>query len=280
MIRILVDSSSDYTMEEIKEHNFYFVPLMISLDGKDYRGGMDLDGERFYELLTASEEFPKTSQPSPQDYLNIFREVKESGDELICILLSSALSGTYQSAVLAKSMVDYEKIYLIDSLSVSHAVRILAEEAVKLIKEGKYADGITAELEDLKARIKVVAMVDTMEYLYKGGRVNRAAAAIGEVAKIKPLLTLTEEGEVGIWGKAIGKNKAIHHMVKQMELSGVDTRYPIYTLYTYGTENCEVFESRLEKEGWQKSRRIQIGAAIGAHVGPGAFGVIYVRKYF
>lgn len=278
MIRILVDSSSDYTMEEIKENGFGFAPLTISIAGKDYKGGIELGADQFYEIMRESGEFPKTSQPSPQDFLDIFKDAKEQEDEVICITLSSALSGTHQSAVLAKNMSGYEKIYIVDSLSAAHGIRILAEHAKRRIQEGVAAVDIAAELETLKGRIRILAMIDTMEYLYRGGRVSKAAAAIGEVAKIKPLITVTQEGAVSVWGKALGKNKAINSIFKQIEESGIDYDYPVYTLYTYGTQNSDVFDAKLEKEGYQKTSRVQIGATIGAHIGPGAFGIIYIAK--
>ena len=278
MIRVLVDSSSDYTQEEIKEKGLAMVSLMITLAGKSYKGGVDLEGDRFYELMEETGEFPKTSQPSPQDFLDIFREVKEQGDELICILLSSSLSGTYQSATLAKSMVEYEKIYLIDSLTATHMIRVLTEYTLQRIQEGVEAAVIVEKLEQLKSHVKVAATVDTLEYLCKGGRVSRATAAIGEVARIKPLITVNEEGEVSVWGKALGKNKAIGSIMKLLESKELNPEFPLYSLYTYGTENCEAFEQRLEKDGYHPQMRLQVGATIGTHVGPGVFGVVYVEK--
>jgi len=278
MIRIVVDSSSDYTIEEIKELGFGFAPLTISIAGKDYKGGVELGADTFYEIMEASGEFPKTSQPSPQDFLTIFKEAKEQKDAVICITLSSSLSGTCQSAMLAKTMADYGEIYIVDSLSATHGIRILAEHASSLIKMGMKASEIAAELEEVKGRIRVLAMIDTMDYLYRGGRVSKAAAAIGEMAKIKPLITVTQEGTVAVWGKALGKNKAINSIFKQLEENGIDYAYPAYTLYTYGTENSDVFDEKLKKAGYQTTKRVQVGATIGAHVGPGAFGIIYIAK--
>ena len=208
MIRFLVDTSSDYTVEEVKEKGMELVPLHITLGEADYRDGYDLTKDRFYELLTSNEEFPKTSQPTPQDFVDIFEDVQEKGDELICILLSSKLSGTYQSATLAKNIVEYDKIYLIDSLTATHGIRLLADHAQELAKEGKTAEEIVAALEETKSKIKILAVVDTLEYLCKGGRVSRTTAAIGEMAKVKPMITVAE-GEVAVVGKSLGKNKAI-----------------------------------------------------------------------
>lgn len=277
MIRVLVDTSADYTVEEIKAKGMELVSLHITLGETDYRDGYDLSKDRFYELLTANEEFPKTSQPTPQDFVDIFEDVKEKGDELICILLSSKLSGTYQSATLAKNIVEYDKIYLIDSLTATHGIRLMADHAQKLANEGKSAEEIVAVLEEMKSHIKILAVVDTLEYLCKGGRVSRTTAAIGEMAKIKPMITVVE-GEVAVIGKSLGKNKAIGNLLKALGECEVDERFPIYSVATLGTENCEVFEARLTAEGYSFKERLQIGATIGTHVGPGVFGMIFVTK--
>ena len=277
MIRFLVDTSSDYTVEEIKAKNMELVPLHITLGEADYRDAYDLSKDGFYELLTSNEEFPKTSQPTPQDFVDIFEEVQEKGDELICILLSSKLSGTYQSATLAKNIVEYDKIHLVDSLGATHMIRIMADHAQELANAGKTAEEIVAALEKMKSKIKVLAVVDTLEYLCKGGRVSRTTAAIGEMAKVKPMITVAD-GEVAVLGKSRGKNKAIGNLLKALGECEVDERFPIYSVSTLGEENCEVFETRLKAEGYDFKNRLQIGATIGTHVGPGVFGMIFVQK--
>jgi DegV family protein with EDD domain len=132
-------------------------------------------------------------------------------------------------------------------------------------------------LRNLKSKIKVLAVVDTLEYLCKGGRVNKATAAIGEMAKVKPMITVSE-GEVAVIGKSLGKNKAIGSILKALEGCEVDESFPIYSVSTVGTENCEAFEKKLEAAGYQYTERVQVGATIGTHVGPGAFGMIFVQK--
>ena len=228
-------------------------------------------------MLTSSEEVPKTSQPSPQDFVEAFEEAEEKGDDLICILLSSKLSGTFQSAVLSKDIVEYDKIHLVDSLGATHMIRLMADYGQELAKEGKTAEEIVAALNEMKSKIKVLAVVDTLEYLCKGGRVSRAAAAIGEMAKVKPMITVSE-GEVGVIGKSLGKNKAIGSLLKALGECEVDERFPMYSVSSVGTENCDAFEKRLTAEGYEFKERVQIGATIGTHVGPGAFGVIFVTK--
>ena len=278
MIRILVDSSSDYTMEEIKEQEFSFVPLNILISGKSYRDVVDLIPDDFYKLLISSKDFPKTSQPSPQDFAEIFEDVKAKGDEIICILLSSALSGTCQSAHLAKDMVDYDGIHIIDSLAATAMIKFMGNHAAKLVKEGLSAQEIVQKIEAMKGKIKVVAGLDTLENLCKGGRLSKASATIGELANLKPIITVTEEGKVSVIGKCLGKNKALNFILKYLENSERDMSFPLYTLYSFGTENTEKLEERLTKEGISYDERVQLGSTIGAHIGPGAFAILYVIK--
>lgn len=278
MIRILVDSSSDYTMEEINKNGVYFVPLNISLDGKHYRDGVELKPDDFYELLIHSGSFPQTSQPSPQQFADIFEEVKAKGDEVICILLSSALSGTCQSAHLAKDMVDYEGIYIIDSLTATAMIKLLGDHAAHLVKEGYSAKEIVTKIEAMKSKVKVAAGLDTLEYLHKGGRLSKASATIGELANLKPIITVTPEGKVSVIGKCLGKNKALNFLIKYLQDNERDISFPLYTLYSYGTENTEKLEERLTKEGINYDGRVQLGSTIGAHIGPGAFAILYVIK--
>lgn len=278
MIRILVDSSSDYTMEEINRNGFHFVPLMVSLGGKYYKDGIELKPDEFYELLINTGDFPKTSQPSPQDFADIFEDVKAKGDEIICILLSSALSGTCQSAHLAKDMVDYNGIYIIDSLAATVMIKFMGDYAAKLVQDGENAPAIVAKLEAMKGKIKVAAGLDTLEYLCKGGRLSRASATIGELANLKPIITVTPEGKVSVIGKCLGKNKALNFILKFLADNERDVNFPLYTLYSYGTENTEKLEERLVAEGYSYDDRVQLGSTIGAHIGPGAFAILYVAK--
>ena len=279
MIRILVDSSSDYSQEEVQEKGLVFVPIRIELAGKEYLDGIDLERDRFFELLQETGEFPMTSQPSPQEFLDIFQEVKEAGDDLVCILLSSHLSGTCQSARLASQMMDYEDhIFIVDSRAATYNIKVMADYALELVHDGLSAAEIAERLEAYKSRVHVVAMIDTLEYLRRGGRTGKAAAVVGDLARIKPVIYVTPEGEIGLAGKALGKNKAINMILKWIGEHPLDESFPAYSIYSYGTENSEVFEERLSREGIRFDERLQIGATIGTHIGPGAFGFVYVEK--
>lgn len=278
MIRLLVDSSSDYTMEEIKEKTIQYVPITVTLDEKSYQDGIDLTPDAFYEMLTNSKDFPKTAQPSPQVFSEIFKDAKAKGDDVICILLSSSLSGTCQSAHLARNMADYDNIYIIDSLTATIMIKVITDYAYELIQQGLTAPEIVKQLEALKSKVKVAAGLDTLEFLYRGGRLNRATATIGELANLKPVIYVTEEGTVGILGKCLGRNKALNFLLKTLDSKKINPNFPLYTVYTYGSENCEKLEEKITTAGYQLAGRCQIGPTIGTHVGPGAFGVVYVEQ--
>lgn len=278
MIRILVDSAADFSAEEAKARNMELVPINITFGDKNFRDGIDITKDEFYELLTTSGIFPMTAQPSPQDFVDVFEDVKEKGDQLVYISLSSGLSGTFQSATLAKNMVEYDDIYLVDSLSATRAIRLMAEYACKLREEGKDAAFIAEELEAFRSRVVIYAAVDTLEYLHKGGRLSKAAAAVGELANLKPIINVTKEGTMAVPAKALGRNKALSTLVKMVTEKEIDTTFPIYSVYAVGEENTQKLEEKLGKEGVRVTKRLQIGSTIGCHVGPGAFGVIFVTK--
>lgn len=277
MIKILVDTSADYTVEEIKEKGMELVPISITFGDTDYKDTIDLDKDHFYELLTTSGEFPKTAQPSPQEYVEAFEKAEENGDELICFVLSSRLSGTFQTATLAKNIVGYDGIHLVDTLGATHMIRLMADHAQELIEEGKTVEEILTAVEEMKGRIQVLAVVDTLEYLCKGGRVSKTVATIGEMARVKPMITVSE-GEVKVIGKSLGKNKAMANLFKALGECEVDERFPVYSVCTAGKENPELFEAKLKAEGYDFKERLQLGATIGTHVGPGVYGLIFVRK--
>lgn len=278
MIKFLVDSASDYTSLEAQASGLEFVPLKVSINGTEYLSGINLNSDQFYELLSNTSEFPKTSQPSPQQFVEIFEKVKNDGDELICVLLSSGLSGTYQSACLAKEIVDYDKIYLVDSLAATHMIRMIVDAGRKMASEGLSAQEITDKLNVLKTKVRVCAVLDTLEYLCMGGRLSRVQAAIGEFAKLKPVVSVNDEGKVYVMGKNLGINKSMSYIINYFKNSEVDENYPVYSLYTYGLENPQKFEDKLHTNGIEFAKRLQVGSTIGAHVGPGAYGVLFISK--
>ncbi|MDD6395962.1 MAG: DegV family protein [Firmicutes bacterium] len=278
MIKILVDASSDYTADEVQQKGLILVPIEITIGDKVYIEGINLDRSNFYEILKESDDFPKTSQPSPQTFADIFAQAEENGDELVCILLSSQLSGTFQSASLAKEMVGYDKIYLVDSLSASFCIKVMADYALSLVEQGFTAPEIAEKIERFKSHVKCIAGLNTLEFLAKGGRISKAVAAVGSMANIKPIIKISETGSVEMAAKCIGMSRAIVQVVRTLQGMEIDDNFPIYPLYSYGTENCESFETKMEDAGFKMGVRSQIGPTIGTHIGPEAFGVVFVTK--
>ena len=276
MIRLLVDSASDILKDNTD--NNAVEPLSVNINNHVYLDGVDLGRDEFYDMLTKVEEFPKTSQPAPQSFVEEFEKVKEAGDEMICILLSSGISGTYQSAVLAKSIVEYDKIYIVDSLTAVYGEKLLVLEAQRGIEAGLSAQEIVERLESLKKRVQIFLSVDTLEYLYKGGRLDKTSAIIGGIAKVKPIIELNREGKINVVSKAIGMVRAMNTIVDLIKDKQVDTDYPLYTIYTSGNKNIEKLENKLNSNDIDYLQRVQLGPVIGTHVGPEAFGVVFVTK--
>ena len=275
MIHIMVDSASDCRDAELYD---IFLPMAVRLGEQEYLDGVNLSADEFYAWLSASDRFPTTSQPSPDDFINIFESVKERGDALLYFAVSSGLSGTYQGARLAQSMVEYDQIYVIDTLAVTHMIGFLVAHARRLVEAGMAARDIATRCEELKARIRVYAGVDTLEYLKKGGRLSGASATIGTLANIKPIISATPQGTVQAVGKAIGVPRAIRFILDKIEADEVDPAFPIVSLYTSGEDNVRSLEQQAEQRGYTVSARKQIGPTIGTHVGPGVYGLLYVAK--
>lgn len=274
MVKILVDSSADCPRDRFD----YFAPISVTIGEQNYKDGIDLDANTFYEKLTASEDFPHTAQPSLQDFMDAFEDAKDKGDDLIYFSLSSALSGTYHAACLAKDMVEYDRIYIVDTKTATHMISLLAAYAEKRIAEGAAAPLIVEECEALKSKVKVYAGLDTLEYLRRGGRLGNAAAVIGSLAKIKPIVTVTEEGKVEAIGKGLGVGRAMQFIMEKLMSHEIDERFPVWALYTYGTENVEELKARVEEKGISVAETRQIGSTIGAHIGPGVYAVLFVEK--
>ncbi len=276
MVKIMIDSSADFTAEE-KIYDI-FIPLNININGNEYCGGVDIDNDEFYKLLTSGKEFPRTSQPSPEIFVKHFEDAKSSGDEIIYFSISSALSGTYQGACIAREMVEYDNIYIIDTCCVSHMIGILVRYAGRRISEGAKAADIVSECEKLKKRIKIFAGVDTLEYLRRGGRLSGASATVGTIANVKPVITVCENGSVETVGKTIGIGRAMQLILDKISEFEIDTDFPVYSLYTCGTENCRKLEEKISDAGYGITERKQVGSVIGAHTGPNVYGVLFVSK--
>ena len=277
MIRIVTDSAADMEAEELERFDIESVPLSVTFGDKTYLDGVTLSKDDFFELLASEKEFPKTSQPSPESFLKVFEKAKKAGDSVICILLSQALSGTYQSALIAKDMAEYDDIHIINSKLASGGEMLLCRQAALMRDKGMGAEKIVKEIEALRDRARIVAGLDTLEYLCKGGRLSKAAAGIGTLANIKPVIRVTEEGEVALCEKCIGRKAMLKKLIKRIEDTGIDTSLPISFLYACDRTGLDNLMEKLEQMDFDISNHTihNIGPTIGAHIGIGGYGIMY-----
>ncbi len=279
-VKILCDSSADLSMEDIKSMELLYVPIPVLFGDETYIEGKNITKDEFYNMLETNPNFPTTSQPSPVSFLEHFEAAKENGDEIVAILIPEALSGTLQNANLAKTMAEYDNIYIVDGFNIAAALRILIETAVKLRDEGKSAREIADTLTQLRTRTKIYAALDTLENLYRGGRLTKAAAGIGELANLKPVVTLDETGKVAVCNKTLGKNKACSSIIKHFSELNIDSDYPVYFVFSKETSNVETLRDKMVSAGFDVSENpaYNLGPLLGTHVGIGAFGIAYVIK--
>lgn len=276
--RIIVDSTSDL-MPEVK-NRVHVVPLTLRFGQEEFVDGVTIDHKAFYEKLIETDVHPTTSQASPAAFAKEFDKAKEAGEAAVVITVSSKFSGTYQSAMIAAS--EYENIHVVDSESVAIGGSILVEYALQLLQEGKNAQEIAAALETAKKRIVIVALVDTLEYLQKGGRISKTVAFAGKMLNIKPVLSVAG-GEILMLGKARGSRMGNNHLVQEIEKAGgVDFTMPVLLGYTGLSDALLLKYIEDSKHLWDKGldtiRYTTIGSVIGTHVGPGAVAVAFFKN--
>lgn len=280
MIRILVDSSADFDQQELDRLQLECIPLPVMFGETVYQENVNLTRDDFYHLLTTSNEFPHTSRPTPHELSKRLKRARDCGDDTIIITLSSGLSGTYDDITIAARNCHYDRCFVINSRNATGGIRLLAEYAARLRDEDETAEDIVAAVKALRKRIRLFACLDTLEYLKRGGRISSAAAAIGTVARIKPIIRIDEKGRVDVTGKMLGMNRGQMHLIEQFEAHPADPAFPVIMLYTMDQTNADHLAERMAKHGYDTSswHRLNVGAVIGSHIGPGAVGLVYVEK--
>lgn len=278
-VKLVIDSSSDIDEEEAKKLGVTLMPIEVRFGDEVYMDGVDLSHRKFFEKLIESDELPKTSQINEYRFEECFSKLNDN-DDIIVITLSSKLSGTYNSAL--KASKNFNNVYVVDSLNACIGERILVEYAVKLMEKGLHAKEIVEKLNEKKKKIQVLAVLGTLKYLKKGGRISSLVAFTGEVFSIKPVVSIID-GEVKLVGKAVGSKKGNNLLNQLVEKSGgIDFNLP-YTV-AYSGLNDDVLKKYLEDSEslWKgKTENIpsyMIGCTIGTHVGPGAIAVSFFAK--
>lgn len=280
-IRFVIDSASDILPSQAKELGLTVCPLKVLFGDEEYADAVDLSHMEFYEKLVESDVFPTTSQVTPAEFEAAYREITDAGDTVICITISSKLSGTHQSAIIAAE--GYEgKVFVVDSLNVTLGERILIQRGLELRDQGLCAEEIAAKLNEEKQHIKVIALLDTLEYLKKGGRISAATAIAGSILSIKPCIAIAD-GEVVMVGKARG-SKQCNNLLRELATQGggIDFSRPLCLAYSglsdamlqkYIRDSADLWESHTDK-----LPVATIGCVIGAHAGPGALAFAFFEK--
>ena len=276
--RIIVDSTADLLPEF--RNRVHIVPLTVHFGDEEYIDGVTIDNKTFYEKLIESDVLPSTSQATPDAFSKELEKAKAAGEAALVITLASTFSGTYQSARIAAE--DYENVYIVDSSSVAMGTGILVELALRMLDEGKNAKEIAQILEEEKKKIVIVALVDTLEYLKKGGRVSKTVAFVGGVLNIKPVLSVVD-GQIHMLGKARGSKMGNNLLVEEInKAGGIAFDKPVLLGYS-GISDALLLkyieDSRYIWEGnLPQIRYTTVGSVIGTHVGPGAVVVAFFRN--
>lgn len=278
-VQIIVDSTADMT-EEVKSR-VRVVPLTVNFGEEEYIDGVTIDHRQFYQKLMKSDVLPRTSQAGPAAFEAEFEKLRAAGDTAVVLTLSSQLSGTYQSAMIAAAEHE-DRVFVVDTGTVAIASGILAELALRLRDQGLDARALAVRLAQEREKLCVIAMLDTLEYLKRGGRISKTAAFAGSILGIKPVVTI-REGKILILGKARGSKQGNNLLIKEIEKAGgVDFSKPLLLGYT-GLSDALLWryieDSRsLWAEHGREPRYTLIGSVIGTHAGPGAIAAAFFRK--
>lgn len=279
-IRIITDSASD--MSPAEHPALRVLPLSVTFGTDVYMDGVDIDHQRFYEMLVERDELPKTGQVNPYAFSQDIAEAREAGDEAVIITVGAKLSGTNQSARTALAEAPGGDVFVVDSNNVTLGERVLVEYALRLVDEGRSAAQIAAAVEAVRDRVVVIGLLETLEYLVRGGRLSAAAGAVGTLLNVKPVVA-AEDGLIVQLGKARGSKNGRNLLNQKVEKAGgVDFSMPLALGYTglsdavlkkYIEDSAALWAGHVENELPIHT----IGATIGTHVGPGAVAVAFFR---
>lgn len=285
-VRIITDSASDITREDVAAAGnpaLAVLPLSVTFGNTTYEDGVNLSHQRFYELLIEGDDLPMTGQVNPYAFEQAIGEARAAGDEVIVITLSGKLSGTNASANTAAASFD-SGVYVVDSKNVTVGERVLVDYALRLVGEGLSAVDTATALEQAREDIYVVGLLDTLEYLRRGGRIPASAAALGKLLSIKPVITI-EDGAVELLGKARGSKNGRNLLTQQVETAGgIDFAMPIALGYAglddallrkYVEDSRHIWEGHVELDDLPVHT---VGATIGTHVGPGAIALAFFKR--
>ncbi|MEX2416544.1 MAG: DegV family protein [Paenibacillaceae bacterium] len=275
-VKIVTDSTADLPLEIREKLGIEMVPLKVHFGEETFYDSVDINSSEFYQKLGQSNELPTTSQPSPVDFMDIYKEICDQPEtSVLSIHLSAALSGTYQSAMLAKSLLENQsKVVLVDSKSACYGLGLLVIAAAEAAQAGKSMEEIQALVMQLRKKTRIYFIVDTLEYLYKGGRIGKASAMFGSLLNIKPILTVDSSGEVDSVDKVRGHKKALRRIIELLQKEFEGQSINVCIGHSEASESAEEMFN-LINDHFQVNRHsyTHIGPVIGTHVGAGAIAV-------
>lgn len=278
---IITDSASDILEDEAQQLDVRVVPLDIVFGGEHFQRNTHQEFDRFYTMLKQRDDFPTTSQPSPDAYLSLYEKAKETGEDVLVVCLSGALSGTVDSARMAAALSGWEeRIVIMDTRHAIASQRLLVEEAARMRDEGKASAEILPRLEYLRDHIRICGVLDKLEYLRRGGRIPAGLAVVGDLLSIKPVVAVSDGAVVPI-GKARGRHAGEKRVTKEFELHPYDPAWQVMFLYSNGRETADDYANKFcERFGIDRAstRTVQIGPTVGAHLGPDCVGLCFVAK--
>ncbi|SEN23731.1 DegV family protein [Peptostreptococcus russellii] len=281
-IKIVVDSASDISYEEAEKMGLVFLPLTVTFGDEEYKDTIDISHDEFYDRLENGPILPKTSQVTPFQYEQAFEKIVENGDIAIAITIASSFSGTYSSASIAADRFDDGKVYVVDSFSGSVGERILIEYALELLKTETNPEKIVSELNRVKEKIVVLFLLDTLEYLQKGGRISKMTSIAGALLSVKPILTVENKNLV-LAGKARGFKKG-NNLLREIAIDKGEFDGDKPFAVCYSGKSRELLDKYLEKYEEIFETKLdfipvyQIGSSIGTHAGPNAVGLAFFVK--
>ncbi|MBP1744092.1 MAG: degv family protein [Firmicutes bacterium] len=276
-IKIITDSTADLPSHLVEKYDIEVLPLLVNINGKSYRDGIDINLRSLLDLMELSEEFPTTSQVNPKTFLDSYKRYLNEGYKIISIHISSKMSGVYQSAKIAKEMLDTGDIHIIDSRNVTAGLGLLVLKACKLREEGKSAAEINEAVMGVLPHVKSALVFDSLENLVRGGRLPKAAGKVGNMLGIK-LIMEVGDGEMKILDKVRGSKRAVKYVTKYVSRLGIKSGETSVLLHVESRETLPALRENLT-EGNVDFFECEVGCVVGVHAGPGACGVFFIENF-
>lgn len=275
-IKIITDSTCDLSREVVEKYDVEVIPLLVNFGEESYLDGPEMNFEGLINKIEETGVFPTTAQVIPQRFFEIYKKYLDEGYKIISLHLSSKMSGTYQSACIAKNMLDTDDIFVIDSMNVTTGLGSLVIYASRMVEKGMEIEEVVKEIENAKPHVKSMLVFNSLDHLVKGGRLSKTAGFIGNMLGIKPMLCV-KDGEMAVVDKVRGSKKALKNIVEYLEKLDVKEENPVILLNAQG-EDIDILREKL-KEKNVEIIECEVGCVVGTHSGPNACGIFFIERY-